>query len=66
LSGRSEASLASTKGDLEKKYPNVQFLTVAVDLASPESVDELFKSLKNKIDKLGDYHSLLHNSVSFA
>ncbi|CAG8685710.1 1867_t:CDS:2, partial [Acaulospora colombiana] len=41
LTGRSESSLLSTKASLEKTYPETTFIPSTVDIASPESVDNL-------------------------
>ncbi|KAG8829792.1 hypothetical protein FRC17_006027 [Serendipita sp. 399] len=52
LTGRSENSLSQAKASLESTFPHVQFLSSAVDIGVPESVDALFANLKDKVDQI--------------
>jgi NAD(P)-dependent dehydrogenase (short-subunit alcohol dehydrogenase family) len=63
LTGRSEAGLANTKNSLESSYPETTFIPISVDIGSEESVDNLYKSLKGKVDHIGTFRDQSRNDL---
>jgi hypothetical protein len=63
LTGRSEAGLANTKNALESSYPETTFIPISVDIGSEESVDNLYKNLKSKVDHIGTFRDRSQNDL---
>jgi NADP-dependent 3-hydroxy acid dehydrogenase YdfG len=60
LTGRSESTVSAlpNKMEFEKKYPTTQFIGLPLDVALEESVNKLFSSLKDIVDKIGKLFGL--------
>ncbi|CAG8714144.1 16362_t:CDS:2, partial [Acaulospora colombiana] len=53
ITGRTESNLHASKNSFEKNYPETTFIPLAVDIGSPESVDNLYNNLKGKVEHIG-------------